>query len=132
MLIMLPIRIGVAMVLCALIAFAFMRFAYGSAMFCIDPPAADPGWEWKVPFAWITIYGVSTFLSIFITSIRARHWTIPGIVSFYVIVAFVIIRSRHFYSQWPYWSQKEATWGFPAMLIAAVVAVTLAAIMNKK
>ena len=41
-------------------------------MFCIDPPAADPGWEWKVPLAWAIIYGVSTFLGIAVATIRVK------------------------------------------------------------
>ena len=38
------IRIVVALMIWAAIALAFMRLAGGAAMFCIDPPAADPGW----------------------------------------------------------------------------------------
>ncbi len=37
----------VSLAICALVALAFMKYAGGSAMFCIDPPAATPGWKLK-------------------------------------------------------------------------------------
>jgi len=58
----LGLRIICSLIVTALIAFAFMKLAGGAAMFCIDPPAADPGWEWKVPLAWSIIYGSFSIL----------------------------------------------------------------------
>ncbi len=50
-------------------------------MFCIDPPAADAGWKWKVPLAWTVICGLSTFLGVGIASSRPMRAMVPLVVA---------------------------------------------------
>ena len=49
-----------------------MNHLGGSAMFCMGPPAADPGWGWKVPLAWFLIYGASGFVASWLANVRPR------------------------------------------------------------
>ncbi|MHC4213284.1 MAG: hypothetical protein ACYSWP_07935 [Planctomycetota bacterium] len=128
---LLAIRIIAALAICALTAMAFMRFANGAAMFCIDPPAADPGWRWKVPLAWATIYGVSTFLGIAVATIRSKATTTPIVVAFITIGTFIILRSMTFSPGYSYLNQTEAYGGIPAMLLAGVLACIVARLTKK-
>ncbi|MHC4526761.1 MAG: hypothetical protein ACYS29_02715 [Planctomycetota bacterium] len=125
-LLFLPVRLAVALVLCAAIALGFMRFLGGAGMFCIDPPAADPGWEWKVPLAWIVIYGISSFSAIFAASIRPRQSSVPIIIASATIGVFVLLRMFSFRNHYSYWGQVEAHWGLPAMFLAGVIGCLLA------
>ena len=121
----LALRIIVALAICALTALAFMKFAGGAAMFCIDPPAATPGWRWKVPLAWAIIYGVSTFLGVAVGSFRARDLKVPIVVALITMGAFIALRFTEFSPRYPYFSQTEAHSGIPAMLLAGVLACIL-------
>lgn len=121
-LLFLPARLGIALLLCAAIALVFMRFTPGAAMFCMDPPAADPGWKWKVPLAWVIIYGVSGFIAVTTASIRPRHRLIPLAVGFVTVLVFAVIRMLQVSHTYPYWNQKEAHWGIPALVVSCILA----------
>ncbi len=124
-------RILVALVLWAAVALGLMRLAGGAAMFCIDPPAADPGWKWKVPLAWATVYGVSTFVAIVVSTVRPRSRRVPAIVALVVFGAVVLVRAQQHNIGCPYWVQKEMHWGVPAMVIAGVLACVITAMTKK-
>ena len=89
-------RTLVALIVWAVVGKAFMSFAGGAAMYCVDPPAADPGWEWKVPAAWATIYGVSTVAAVLLSCIRVPPRAVPWVVAAATILAVVLVRARHF------------------------------------
>jgi len=115
-------RLPSALLITAVISIGLMRFAGGAAMFCIDPPAADPGWEWKVPLAWVIIYGLSSFIGIAVGTFRSRKLTIPVVVTLVTICAFIILRFRAHNPACPYFDQKEALFGIPAMVVASIAA----------
>jgi hypothetical protein len=119
-------RLPFALMVTALVAFSFMRLAGGAAMFCIDPPAADAGWKWKVPLAWTVIYGLSTFLGVGIASFRPKRAMVPLVVAGITTGTFVLLRLRANSSGCSYFSQQEAVWGIPAMILGAVVACAIA------
>lgn len=120
-------RVPCSLIITATIAFCYMRLAGGGAMFCIDPPAADPGWEWKVPLAWITIYGTSAFLGVFVSSFRSRHRVVPICVGLVTVAVFVGARCHphrvHLFSE-------ELRCGIPALLVAWVLACLFSSSKN--
>ncbi len=131
-LLFLPLRITASLLICALTAMAFMRVAGGAAMFCIEPPAADPGWEWKVPAAWVIIYSISTFLAVAVSSVRPKAMLVPILVACVTVGAFIALRYLQVSgTTFPYFGETEAHWGIPAMLIAAALACVTAYFTRK-
>jgi hypothetical protein len=127
----LAIRIVISLVICALTAFALMRFAGGAGMFCIDPPAADPGWEWKVPLAWSTIYGISVFVGVAVAVFRVKSMKTAIIVAAVTIGAFILLRFISVSPTRLYFAQTEAIAGIPAMLVAGFLACVIASLTKK-
>ena len=127
----LTIRITLALVICGGTALAFMKFTGGSAMFCIYPALADPGWNWKVPLAWAIIYGVSTFVGVAVATFRAKTLMASIIVAFITMGAFITFRFINFSPSYPYFVQTEAHVGIPAMLVAGILACIVARMIRK-
>lgn len=124
-------RVPSALLITAAVSIGLMRFAGGAAMFCIDPPAADPGWEWKVPLAWVIIYGLSSLAGIAVGTFRSSRITSSFVVALLTSCAFVILRFRAHNPGCPYFDQKEALYGIPALIVASVVACFLTRITKK-
>jgi len=132
------VRIILALVICGETALAFMRFTDGSGMFCIDPPAADPGWEWKVPLAWAIIYGISTFVGVAVAAFRVKSLKISIIIATITIGAFITLRSisfnpwkSYFDSIFLYFKETEAHIGIPVMVAAGTLACIVARLTRK-
>jgi len=102
-----------------------MRVAGGGTMFCIDPPAADPGWKWKVPLAWVTVYGISAFLGVLVGSLRPKSITTPIIICLATVVMFVVARRWPHSSEQLQYMEREFAYGFPALLFAGIVACVI-------
>ena len=101
-------------------------------MYCIDPPAADPGWEWKVPLAWATIYGISVFVSVAVATFRVKSMKTAIVIASITIGAFILLR---FISVSPtrfYFLQTEAIAGIPTMLGAGFLACVIASLTKKR
>lgn len=127
----LAIRIMASLIVCALMAEAFMNFAGGAGMYCIDPPASDPGWEWKVPLAWATIYGISVLVAVAVSVFRVKSMKIAIIVTAVTIGAFILLRFISVSPTRLYFTQTEAYAGIPAMLVAGILACIVAWLTNK-
>jgi len=124
-------RTAVAVLLWAAVALTFMRVAGGAAMFCIEPPAADIGWHWKVPLAWALIYGVSAFLAIAVSCVRSGHWAAPLLVAAFTLAVVVAARSFQL-AAGPYWIQTEAHWGIPAFAAGGLLASMISLATKKR
>lgn len=125
-------RVPIAVLVTAAIAMAFMRFAGGAAMFCIDPPAGDPGWEWKVPLAWTIIYGVSAFIGILIASFRPNTFLIPIVVFVVAVAMFVVARYLPYSPVQRQYFQQEAIYGISSLIVAGILACTVVLLTKKE
>lgn len=121
-------RAPLAVAITGATAYIFMRFVGGAAMYCIDPPAADPGWEWKVPAAWITIYGASAFIGILSASFRSGHRSVAFGVGLITVALFIGIRWRDYPSSF---FREELLHGIPALLVAWAMACLLLPLTGK-
>lgn len=100
-------------------------------MFCMDPPAGDPGWEWKVPLAWVTVYGASAFLGVLGGSFRPRSLATPIIICFVTVGVFTLARFGRVSSEQLRYMEQEFAYGVPALLVAGMIACGIAMVTRR-
>jgi len=124
-------RIPCSLAITATIAFMLMWIAGGAAMYCIDPPAADPVREWKVPLAWATSSGISTFFGILVGSFRSESLATPLIVCLATIGMFVIARCWPPSSRQLQYMEEELWYGIPSLFIGGIIACLITMMTRK-
>ena len=124
-------RISVALLVSSMITFVFMKLG-GGVMFCGAMSVDDPGAWWRVPMAWVIIYGLSIFVGVIAGAWGCNNRQITLIVFLTTASIFILFRSISHDHGVSYFIHREALYGIPGMLIAGQLArVFLHSLGNK-